>query len=116
MAAIVTHRTIATCVAPTVAISGRSRAFVIATAIGDNALSNRRGITLNTIRRKPPTPQPSRIQGTELKNRLLLKEGLEAQGFVNYDKEWWHFTYQPEPYPDTYFDFPVDPADLTTRK
>jgi len=37
---------------------------VIATAIGDNALSNRRGITLNTIRRKPPTPQPSRIQGT----------------------------------------------------
>ena len=56
-----------------------------------------------------------RIQGTELKNRLLLKEGLEAQGFVNYDKEWWHFTYQPEPYPDTYFDFPVDPADLTSR-
>ena len=37
---------------------------MIATAIGDNALSNRRGITLNTIRRKPPTPHPSRIQGT----------------------------------------------------
>ena len=53
-----------------------------------------------------------RIEGDELKNRLLLKEGLERQGFVNYDKEWWHFTYQPEPYPDTYFDFPVDPAAL----
>jgi len=54
-----------------------------------------------------------RIEGDELKNRLLLKEGLEKQGFVNYDKEWWHFTYQPEPYPDTYFDFPVDRNSLT---
>ncbi len=54
-----------------------------------------------------------RIEGDELKNRLLLKEGLEKQGFVNYDKEWWHYTYQPEPYPDTYFDFPIDPDSLT---
>ena len=23
--------------------------------------------------------------------------------------EWWHFTYTPEPYPDTYFDFPIKP-------
>jgi len=53
-----------------------------------------------------------RIGGDELKNRLLLTEGLERQGFVNYDQEWWHFTYQPEPYPDTYFDFPVDRAAL----
>ncbi|WP_328356403.1 M15 family metallopeptidase [Mycobacterium sp. NBC_00419] len=51
-----------------------------------------------------------RVGGDELKNRLLLKEGLEHQGFVNYDQEWWHFTFQPEPYPDTYFDFPVDPS------
>lgn len=61
-----------------------------------------------------------RITGDQAKNRLLLGEGLERQGFVNYDKEWWHFTYKPagagetdkpagagEPYPDTYFDFPV---------
>lgn len=54
-----------------------------------------------------------RIEGDELKNRLLLKEGLERQGFVNYDKEWWHYTYRPEPYPDTYFDFPIDPDSLT---
>jgi D-alanyl-D-alanine dipeptidase len=53
-----------------------------------------------------------RISGDQAKNRLLLGEGLERQGFVNYDKEWWHFTFKPadtgEPYPDTYFDFPVD--------
>ncbi len=48
-----------------------------------------------------------RIQGEQLKNRLLLEQGLEKQGFVNYANEWWHFTYQPEPYPDTYFNFPV---------
>lgn len=51
-----------------------------------------------------------RVTGDQAKNRLLLGEGLERQGFVNYDKEWWHFTFKPagqEPYPDTYFDFPV---------
>lgn len=47
------------------------------------------------------------ITGEQAKNRLLLTEGLERQGFVNYDKEWWHFTLKPEPFPDTFFDFPV---------
>ena len=41
-------------------------------------------------------------------NRLLLKTLMEKQGFVNYDKEWWHFTLKNEPFPDTYFDFPID--------
>ena len=40
-----------------------------------------------------------RVQGDQLKNRLLLKDGLEAQGFVNYENEWWHFTFKPEPFP-----------------
>ncbi len=48
-----------------------------------------------------------RINGDQAKNRLLLGEGLERYGFVNYDKEWWHFTLNPEPYPDTFFDFPI---------
>ncbi len=58
-----------------------------------------------------------RIAGDQAKNRRLLVEGLERQGFVNYDREWWHYTYKPagagEPYPDTYFDFPVERASLT---
>lgn len=54
-----------------------------------------------------------RIQGDQLKNRLLLKDGLEKQGLVNYENEWWHFTFQPESYPETYFDFPVEPGSLT---
>jgi D-alanyl-D-alanine dipeptidase len=40
-------------------------------------------------------------------HRLLLKTMMEKHGFRNYDREWWHFTLRNEPYPATYFDFPV---------
>ena len=48
-----------------------------------------------------------RITGEPKANRLLLKTVMEKHGFVNYAKEWWHYTLKDEPYPDTYFDFPV---------
>ena len=41
------------------------------------------------------------------KNRQLLKKVMKKHGFVPYPKEWWHYTYQPESFPETYFDFPV---------
>ncbi|MEN8186970.1 MAG: M15 family metallopeptidase [Bacteroidota bacterium] len=40
--------------------------------------------------------------------RLLLKRRMEKEGFKSYEKEWWHFTLKDEPYPDTYFDFPIE--------
>lgn len=40
-------------------------------------------------------------------NRLLLKTIMEKHGFENYRREWWHFQLRDEPYPDTYFNFPV---------
>lgn len=40
-------------------------------------------------------------------NRLLLQTLMLDAGFVPLDTEWWHFTLKNEPYPDTYFDFPV---------
>lgn len=40
-------------------------------------------------------------------HRLLLKTLMDKYGFKNYDQEWWHFTLRNEPYPKTYFDFPV---------
>jgi len=40
-------------------------------------------------------------------NRLLLRSLMLANGFKPYEQEWWHFTLANEPYPDTYFDFPV---------
>ncbi len=40
-------------------------------------------------------------------NRLLLREAMLRHGFKPLDSEWWHFTLADEPYPDTYFDFPI---------
>jgi D-alanyl-D-alanine dipeptidase len=45
----------------------------------------------------------------ERANRAILVEAMQAEGFKNYPKEWWHFTLQGEPYPDTIFDFPITP-------
>lgn len=40
-------------------------------------------------------------------NRSLLREAMLAHGFKGIKTEWWHFTLKEEPYPDTYFNFPV---------
>lgn len=57
-----------------------------------------------------------KISGVEAKEisknqrslRSLLKRRMEKHGFKSYEMEWWHFTLEDEPYPDTYFDFPVE--------
>lgn len=41
-------------------------------------------------------------------NRLLLQVTMKKHGFRPYAKEWWHFTLEAEPFPATYFDFPVE--------
>lgn len=40
-------------------------------------------------------------------NRMLLQDVMVRNGFEPIDCEWWHFTLGNEPYPDTYFEFPV---------
>jgi D-alanyl-D-alanine dipeptidase len=41
-------------------------------------------------------------------NRELLQTIMLKHGFRNYPKEWWHFTLRNEPFPETYFNFPVE--------
>ena len=51
--------------------------------------------------------------------RLILKHIMEQAGFTNYDREWWHYTLNNEPFPDTYFDFDIQlssSAALSTNK
>ena len=48
-----------------------------------------------------------RVQGVQRENRLRLRSAMEAAGFTNYENEWWHYTLDDEPFPDTYFNFPV---------
>jgi D-alanyl-D-alanine dipeptidase len=48
-----------------------------------------------------------KISETARLNRQLLLSIMEPAGFVNYEKEWWHFTLKNEPFPNTYFDFDI---------
>ncbi len=41
------------------------------------------------------------------KNRQFLKELMHNNGFTNFKQEWWHYTLDQEPFPNTYFNFPV---------
>ena len=43
----------------------------------------------------------------QYQNRMLLQSVMVRNGFVPIDCEWWHFTLRNEPFPETYFDFPV---------
>jgi zinc D-Ala-D-Ala dipeptidase len=47
------------------------------------------------------------IGRTEAENRRNLRSIMESCGFSSYDCEWWHYTLRDEPFPDTYFDFPI---------
>lgn len=47
------------------------------------------------------------LTSTQLANRLVLRHAMLSHGFAPIDSEWWHFTLADEPFPDTYFDFPV---------
>ena len=49
------------------------------------------------------------LTNEESDNRAILVEAMRARGFKNYIKEWWHYTLDGEPYPDTIFDFPIAP-------
>ena len=50
------------------------------------------------------------ISEVEASNRLKLRSVMEACGFRSYECEWWHYTLEDEPFPDTYFDFPITHA------
>ena len=47
------------------------------------------------------------ITDEQYENRMILQNVMVRNGFLPLDCEWWHFTLKDEPYPDTYFEFPV---------
>ena len=52
-------------------------------------------------------PENKDLGPQQRSNRLLLKTLMAKYGFRNLPEEWWHFTLNNEPHPDTYFNFPV---------
>ena len=53
-------------------------------------------------------PDYKKLTRTQKKNRKILYDAMTKAGFKGIDSEWWHFTLENEPYPDTYFDFNVE--------
>ncbi len=49
-----------------------------------------------------------RVKGKQRANRLLLRKPMIAAGFKGLKEEWWHFTLRDEPFPETFFDFPIE--------
>ena len=47
------------------------------------------------------------ITSEQFQNRMILRAAMLRHGFKPLDTEWWHFTLKDEPFPDTYFNFPV---------
>ena len=47
------------------------------------------------------------LTAEQIANRNILRDAMMRHGFRPLDTEWWHFTLNDEPYPDTYFTFPV---------
>ena len=52
-------------------------------------------------------PDYKKITKQQFKNRMILRDVMVKHGFKPLYSEWWHFTLENEPYPDTYFTFPV---------
>lgn len=49
----------------------------------------------------------AKITAEQFHNRMILREAMMRHGFKPIGEEWWHFTLQNEPFPETYFTFPV---------
>ena len=57
-------------------------------------------------------PDCREVTDEQYDNRMLLQNLMVRAGFEPIDCEWWHFTLKDEPFPETYFDFPVSSESL----
>lgn len=59
-------------------------------------------------------PDYTGITREQYENRMILREAMLKHGFKPLEEEWWHFTLENEPYPDTYFTFPINSDSITS--
>jgi zinc D-Ala-D-Ala dipeptidase len=86
--------------------SGHSRGSTVDVTLVGKAGELDMGTPFDFLSRRSNTLNPA-IAKEALNNRVLLALAMTKRGFRGYDKEWWHFTLRGEPFPETYFDFPV---------
>lgn len=56
------------------------------------------------------------ITDQQYANRMILRDAMVKAGFNPLYSEWWHFTLKDEPYPDTYFTFPVNEESVKANR
>ena len=89
--------------------SGHSRGSTVDLTLFDMAKGRERsmGSPFDYFGKRSHTEFLKHLTDEEIENRFFLRDTMVDHGFVPIDEEWWHFTLRDEPYPDTYFDFPV---------
>ena len=53
------------------------------------------------------SPKGRSITQEQFEHRMILRKAMLRHGFKPFPTEWWHFTLANEPFPNTYFTFPV---------
>jgi D-alanyl-D-alanine dipeptidase len=100
-----------------------SKEDILGTFVAANRSSHSRGSTVDVLLVDDATKEPldfgpdgfgeesftycSTLTKEQQANRLMLRKIMLTHGFKPYNKEFWHFTLKDEPFPETYFDFPV---------
>ena len=62
------------------------------------------------------SPTGRSITPEQFEHRMILRRTMIKHGFKPLDSEWWHFTLKEEPFPDTYFTFPVKQIQRTESR
>ncbi|MDR1944290.1 MAG: M15 family metallopeptidase [Synergistaceae bacterium] len=89
--------------------SGHSRGATVDLTIVDSATGEEADMGAIFDFFGPISAPSSRLVTPEQrKNRDILRNAMTASGFKPLSTEWWHFTLKNEPFPETYFDFPVE--------
>ena len=92
-------------------VSGHSRGATVDLTLmrcdGDTCVPLDMGTDFDFFDTLANTDDP-RITGSQREHRHRLRSAMEAAGFRNYDKEWWHYTLAPEPEPRRLYDVPIE--------
>jgi len=86
--------------------SGHSRGSTVDLTLTRDGLPLDMGTPFDYFDELSHTENPD-IAPEAMANRMLLRDIMTEAGFRNYVNEWWHYTLNDEPYPDTYFDLPI---------
>jgi D-alanyl-D-alanine dipeptidase len=76
--------------------SGHSRGSTVDLTLARRGRPLDMGTSYDFFGPQSHTDSPA-VDNTARKNRELLREIMEAAGFQNYAKEWWHYTLRDEP-------------------